>query len=212
MVHRLRLLCGAALGDPAKCAPYVELWSHPERGRYGHYFHPGGEIGIRSIGDFGSLILLSYTSPVSLSVIKWPREAPVEQRHLTTNAGHFLTFRFIAHPGGGLGASRTFRSFSECKTDDTDQNACVLDDDRLGARFGLPALKTTRVVSRHDTKIVEGNYYYFDVLNYRYWLTVGQPGVGGPWQYFGFAMATPQAIATKRADSMFEFGCQIEEK
>ncbi|MGE0435334.1 MAG: hypothetical protein AB7S36_23990, partial [Planctomycetota bacterium] len=93
-------------GDPAKCAPYEELASMDATGHIQHDWHPDGEYGIRTIGDFGTLFIRSPPSPVTLIVVKWPKDEPVFM-------GQYLTFRFIAHPGGGAGASRTFRALSE---------------------------------------------------------------------------------------------------
>lgn len=188
-------------GDSQKCAPYVELMSQPIRGPFQHNWYPGGEVGIRSIGDFGSLILLSRPSPVSLSVVQWPRDESVFQ-------GEFLTFRFIAHPGGGAGAARTFRSLSECATDATDQNACVLNDDALAVKFRLPTLDATRT---RDTLRL-GNHYFFYRYKDRYWLTISQSmGSRPPSSRFGFAVATPASVAAGQVNSLFDFGCRVDD-
>lgn len=226
MNRRRRLPCGVALvmllavldgqvavarsyqlveGDPEKCASYVELMSHPVIGRYQHNWQYAGEDGIRSIRQIESLFIPSPPpSPVTLSVVKRPRGQSLSE-------GRSLTFRFIDHPGGEAGASRTFRALSECKTNVANPNACILDDDRLAARFNLAGLDATRVHGTSPASVL-GNSYLFYRFNDRYWLHIAQI-IAGPVasrQRFGFALVSPDEVAEGRARSLFEVGCQIE--
>ncbi|MGE0425707.1 MAG: hypothetical protein AB7O88_25835 [Reyranellaceae bacterium] len=186
-------------GDPERCSTYAELMTHPVIGRYQHNWRPAAQFGRHLFEGYGSLVIPSTASAVALLVVKSPREAPVLRSEV-------LTFRFTAHPGGISGAARTYRSLTECRT--ADRNACVLDDDRLGAKFKLPLLDATRVVPRYKA-MVFGNSYYFYHFKDRYWLTISPLGFDGHRQ-FGFALASPDAVAAGRIGALFEFGCQFD--
>jgi hypothetical protein len=197
-------------GDPQRCADFAELMEHPVIGRYEYYW------GITGRNDDS---WDSHYRTVAAAFIKSPGSRLFIRFEFATIPGQYRYGKTLAFALGGRewapsdGVSGP-RAIAECgSTQKLPFAACVLDDNRVAAVYGLPDLDADEIARQHGITSVYGNSYYFYHFKQRYWLLIAPFRPKRPKRLlFGFALHDADSIVEGRVKSLFEFGCQLEEK
>ncbi len=190
------------MGSPEQCAPFLELFSHS---RFASF-----EVRWRATGRPATSRhegAVTFESPSSGITIRF------ERRPMSKGLGEILTFSHSPQVDAPPAVGKSFRAMSECKlVERLPIEACVLDDDMLAKKFNLPALTSTRVYTQDGISQLFGNGYGVFRFRAQDWIAIRPLGRDPPNTVFGFALADPDVVVAEAASSLFQFGCQLDQK
>lgn len=193
-------------GERERCADYLELMMRPDQGFLGVSWEgsskrePSGPPGT---SYEGSIVVGAPPTAIHFERRRVLRE--LEFRYI-------LTFNFGVRVRDARQSEPKLQDIFECKAvQATPNKACLLDEQRLAIKYGLPSLDGERTVPAGKASLVLGNDYHFFRYKERYWLSIAPLAspVSSPLR-FGFAMNSPDRVFAYKPPSLFDVGCEIK--
>jgi len=196
-------------GDATQCATFLELMQHPRSGSFGMPWRDVARELSRPRAHADGTGSVHIASPDDGIILRFRHWGSLKE---TVDSGMDLTFTFMGWDHEMVRqAMRRLPAIAECETFETQPiEACILGEERLAARFGLPDLKASRTIPLGTGRTRFGNSFYFYQFQGQHWLLIHPSGYGLATDLFGFRLGSVEAIARGQTDALFDVGCQLQ--